>query len=29
MKGEKEVDSLSPISGVDLDSVAITGDGMH
>ncbi len=28
MKGEKEVDSLSPISGVDLDSVAITGDGI-
>jgi polygalacturonase len=28
MRGEKEVDSLSPISGLNLDSVAITGDGI-
>lgn len=28
MKGEKEVDSTSPISGVDLENVAITGDGI-
>jgi polygalacturonase len=28
MKGEKEVDSISPISGVNLENVAITGDGI-
>jgi polygalacturonase len=28
MKGEKEVDSLSPISGEYLENVAITGDGI-
>ena len=28
MKGEKEVDSTSPISGVNLEDVAITGDGI-
>lgn len=28
MKGEKEVDSTSPISGVNLQNVAITGEGI-
>lgn len=28
MKGEKEVDSTSPISGRDLENVAITGEGI-
>ena len=28
MKGEKEVDSTSPISGENLENVAITGDGI-
>src|SRR6185295_6041326 len=28
MKGEKEVDSTSPISGEHLENVAITGDGI-
>ena len=28
MKGEKEVDSVSPISGIDLEDVAITGPGI-
>jgi polygalacturonase len=28
MKGEKEVDSVSPISGENLQNVAITGDGI-
>ena len=28
LKGEQEVDSLSPISGVDLEDVAITGEGI-
>ena len=28
MKGEKEVDSLSPISGENLENVAITGSGI-
>jgi polygalacturonase len=28
MKGEREVDSTSPIFGVDLENVAITGDGI-
>ena len=28
LKGEKEVDSMSPISGVNLENVAITGDGI-
>src|SRR5262249_32906228 len=28
MKGEKEVDSLSPISGENLENVAITGEGI-
>ena len=28
MKGEQEVDSTSPISGVDLEGLAITGDGI-
>ncbi len=28
IKGEKEVDTTSPISGMNLDSVAITGDGI-
>ena len=28
LKGEKEVDSLSPISGENLESIAITGDGI-
>jgi len=28
LKGEKEVDSTSPISGENLESVAITGDGI-
>lgn len=28
MKGEKEVDSISPISGQNLEDIAITGDGI-
>ena len=28
LKGEKEVDSTSPISGLNLENVAITGDGI-
>jgi polygalacturonase len=28
MKGEKEVDSTSPISGINLENIAITGDGI-
>lgn len=28
LKGEKEIDSTSPISGVNLENVAITGDGI-
>ncbi len=28
LKGEREVDSTSPISGVNLENVAITGDGI-
>jgi polygalacturonase len=28
MKGEKEVDSISPISGENLENIAITGDGI-
>ena len=28
LKGEKEIDSLSPISGENLEDVAITGDGI-
>jgi len=28
LKGEKEVDSISPISGEDLEDVAITGEGI-
>jgi polygalacturonase len=28
MKGEKEVDSVSPVSGQDLEDMAITGDGI-
>src|SRR5215469_16935955 len=28
MKGEKEVDSMSPIFGQDLENVAITGEGI-
>jgi polygalacturonase len=28
MKGEKEVDSVSPVSGENLENIAITGDGI-
>jgi polygalacturonase len=28
LKGEKEVDSVSPISGVNLENIAITGEGI-